>query len=42
MNNKIETRIPCPKCGTIIDVKNIKKAFKYKLDQEIDRILDDL
>ncbi len=41
-NNPIETKIPCPECGTVIDIDNIKKAFKYKLDQEMDRILDEL
>jgi len=42
MKNKIETKIECPKCGTIIDVKEIKQAIKNRLDMELDHILDEL
>jgi len=36
----IETVIECPECKTKMDVKNIKRAIKHRLDQELDYILD--
>jgi len=42
MNEPIDTLIICPKCQTEIDVSDIKKAIKHRLDQELDYILDRL
>lgn len=38
--NPIDTDIICPECKTHIDISGIKKAIKYRLDQEFDYILE--
>ena len=35
MEEKIETKIKCPKCGTIIDVIGIKNAIAYRIITKI-------
>lgn len=35
----IETIIKCPNCGTTMDVKDIKRAIKEKIDAEMNDIL---
>ena len=37
---KIQTIVKCPKCGTKIDMSNIKQGIKERLDLELDYILE--
>ena len=39
---KITTKIKCPKCGTVMDVKDIKRLIKQKIDEGFDSILENL
>ena len=38
----IETTITCPKCKTKMDMSDLKRAIKGRIDQELDHILDDI
>lgn len=38
----INTEIECPNCKTKIDIKDIKRIIKYRLDEELDYILEKL
>jgi hypothetical protein len=42
MKTKLQTTIPCPKCGTKIDFSHVKEAVKQRLDEEFDEILERL
>lgn len=39
---KIETTMECPNCKTKIDVSDIKRAIKERIDMELDYILDQI
>ena len=34
---KINTKVTCPKCETIIDVKDIKRAILYQIEDFIQK-----
>ncbi len=38
---EIETKIPCPTCGTIIDVKEIKELIEGKIIEFIRKKKDE-
>jgi 6-pyruvoyl-tetrahydropterin synthase len=39
---KIQTKVECPNCGTVLDFSHVKQAIKDRLDQELDSILEEL
>lgn len=38
----IQTVIECPECGTKMDMSDIKRAIKSRIDMELDHILDNI